>query len=142
MRINFDDIVISQAFQSTQPSQEKINSCKAAYKQGIYDRDLVLNHKNVLVDGYVLYCVLKEAGYKGDIEVKKSRTYVFGKHPNDDKERVWYINMAYNKAKNFIGHLAMVNTKQGTATIRITKVENLVDPPVNGDIKKVRYVYG
>lgn len=140
MRIKFDDIIINDSYKATKPSEKKLAECKAAYEEGVLDRDIVVNERNVLTDGYVLYCVMKEAGYKGDVDVvvaKSKTTYVFGKHNNDDKERVWYINMSFTKVKEKIGHLAQVETSNGINTIMITRVERLSEPPVKGEIRKV-----
>ena len=143
MKMSFRDIIIPQFY--TKPSMKKLEKCRDAYSQGILDRDLVIDHKNVLRDGYVLYCVMKENNYDGEVEVvscnkfyNNPTTYVFGKHMGaDEKERCWYINMAYNKVVDKIGCLADVETKKGIQTITVTKVARLSNPPHNGIIRKV-----
>lgn len=144
MKIKFSDIIISDSFKATTPSQIKMEKCRKAYEDNVMDRDLVVNSKNILVDGYVLYCVMKEAGFNGEVEVKQNRfrntptTYVFGKHMGEDtKERCWYINMSYNKVKDKVGKLADVQTRRGIQTIEVTRVERLKNPPVDGLIRKV-----
>ena len=147
MKIDFRDIVISNEFLKTKPSEQKLQKCRESYKEGIMDRQIVINHNNMLIDGYVLYYVLKEAGYDDEIDVvyhgnlKGSPvTYVFGKHEGDDKERCWYINRSYKKMKDCIGHKATVQTRQGLQPITITEVKRSKTPPVEGLIRKVVYV--
>lgn len=143
MKIQFKDIIIPDTY--SPPSVTKLQKCRKAYGEGVLDRELVVDSKNMLKDGYVLYCVMKENGYDGEVEVSHCSefyntptTYVFGKHPGDDKERVWYINMAYSKVKNMVGRTAIVHTKKGLQPITITRVERLKNPPVNGVIRKVK----
>jgi hypothetical protein len=147
MKLQFKDIIIPKYF--SPPSERKLEKCREAYNRGELDRDLVVDGKHVLRDGYVLYTVLKEHEYDGEVEVKsvgnqfynRPTTYVFGKHMGgDDTERVWYINMSYDKVKNTIGRLADVDTKHGIQTITITKVERLSNPPYDGVIRKVVHI--
>lgn len=146
MYINFQDIIINPMFEATPPSEHKLKKCREEYSKGVLDRDLVINKNNVLVDGYVLYCVLKENGYVGDIKVEInpfydiSTTYVFGKHPGDDKERVWYINMSYSKVKDKVGQIATVQTRKGNQPITVTRIERLKNPPIQGIIRKVVFI--
>lgn len=149
MKLNFSDIVISDAYKATQPSERKMRTCREAFYRGVLDRDLVVNSKNILVDGYVLYCVMKESGYDGEVEVKQNNnpfintptTYVFGRHlGQDSKERCWYTNMSYSKVKDKVGEIADVQTRHGIASIMITRVKRLKNPPVDGLIRKVVYI--
>jgi len=146
MKMSFRDIIIPQFY--TKPSEKKLKKCRDAYKNGTLDRDLVIDNKNVLRDGYVLYCVMKESNYDGEVEVmhcnkfyNNPTTYVFGKHMGvDEKERCWYINMAYNKVADKIGCLADVETKKGIQTIVVTRVARLSNPPHDGLIRKVVHI--
>lgn len=148
MKIDFNDIIIQPAFANTSPKTSKMKKCKTFYDKGILDRDIVINQNNTLVDGYVLYLVMKENNYNGKVEVRKVNnkfvgiptTYVYGMHPGQDKEYVWYINMSYSKVKDMIGKLADVETKRGIQTITITKVERLSIPPVEGTIRRVVHI--
>lgn len=145
MLMKFEDIIIPKIFKQSSPSPRKIRQCSNFLKKtGKYDRDLVVNDRGVLLDGYVLYCVLAAENYSGDIDVERrnygSRTYIFGKHPNNDKEFVWYINMSYEKVKDKIGGTALVNTNYGVKPITITRIERLATPPISGEIKKVCYI--
>lgn len=147
MKINFKDIIIPDMFAKSTPARSKMDKCRIAYDAGVLDRDLVVNCANVLTDGYVLYCVMQEHNYEGEVEVKMSgkrdgiaTTYVYGKHPGDDKERVWYINMSYNKVKDKVGRRASVQTVDGIQPITITRVERSMKQPYSGIIRKVVYL--
>ena len=144
MKMQFKDIIIPELFKNSKPSENKLRKCREAYERGELDRALVVDGKNILRDGYVLYTVMKEHNYDGEVEVEhgsmfinQPTTYVFGKHMGDDRERVWYINMSYDKVKNTVGRLADVHTKHGIQTITITRVERLDRPPYPGIIRKV-----
>lgn len=146
MLIDFQDIIISPSFAATPPSESKLKQCRELYGLGVLDRDIVVNKENILVDGYVLYCVMKENGYTGNVKVEINpfygipTTYVFGKHPGDDKERVWYINMSYDKIKHKVGQIASVQTRKGNQPITVTRIERLKNPPVQGLIRKVVFI--
>lgn len=148
MKIDFKDIIISPAFESSIPKSSKMERCRNAYDKGILDREIVLNGQNVLIDGYVLYLVMKEQGVNGKVEVRRINnkfyriptTYVYGKHLGQDKEYVWYINMSYQKVKDMVGQLADVETRKGIQTITITKVKRSLMPPVNGVIRRVVHI--
>ena len=111
------DIKISDAFANSIPSEKKLNECRNNWTQyNRQDRYIVVNPDNVLIDGYIMYIVLKENGIE-EAEVKTSTrrkkrwyrknvedwnvphyrneatTYVYGKHPNSncDKEFIAYV---------------------------------------------------
>lgn len=148
MKINFNDIIINQVFRSTIPKKNKMEKCRENYSKGVLDREIIINSNNVLIDGYILYLIMKENGIKGKVDVKRVNskfvgiptTYVYEIHPGQDKEYVWYINMSYSKVKDMIGKLADVETKRGIQTITITKVERLSIPPVEGTIRRVIHI--
>lgn len=140
MVMQFDDIIISNDFAAHPPKENKMKVCREAYDQGIKDRRLVVTPNNVLVDGYVLYLVMKENGFHGTVDVNMKRystTYVFGKHEGSDKEYVWYANMSFKKLRDKIGQTAMVETRLGVQPIIITKVIKSYSAPVKGKIRKV-----
>lgn len=140
MVMKFDDIIISDEFATHPPAENKIKKCREAYAQGIKDRKLVITPNNMLVDGYVLYLVMKENGYTGDVDVnlkKYSTTYVFGKHEYSDKEYVWYANMSFKKLRDKVGQTAKVETFIGIQPVTITRVIKSYTPPVKGKIRKV-----
>jgi hypothetical protein len=58
--VNLSDIHISYAFWKTPPKPEKINTCYAYYREhGKFDRDIVIDEKGTLRDGYVAYLVAR-----------------------------------------------------------------------------------
>lgn len=107
------DIKISESFAESKPSIAKYVKCEKIYNEtGLQDRYIIVNQDNVLIDGYIMYLVLKENNvenayvkkidmnkyyYMKDLlkryghSVQKSKsptykekltTYVYGKHPN------------------------------------------------------------
>ena len=62
MIVKLDEIAISNEFREKIPNSWKMDKCREYYKRtGKQDRNIVVNHKGVLIDGYVMYLVLKEA---------------------------------------------------------------------------------
>ena len=58
-RMKLSDIKISDAFANSVPSEEKLNECKNNWNQwNRQDRYIVVDHDNVLIDGYIQYLVL------------------------------------------------------------------------------------
>ena len=61
-RMKLADIKISEAFANSIPSEEKMNECRNNWNQlNRQDRYIVVNTDNVLIDGYIMYLVLKAA---------------------------------------------------------------------------------
>lgn len=125
MKLN--NIKIKDSFASTIPKEKKFLECRRYLeKNHAQDRYIVVDHKNILVDGYIQYLVLKEAGIE-IVEVKisdkkrkkwcrKNRlpkqskpkkltyresntTYIFGVLINSrsKKERVWRIPNSWDE---------------------------------------------
>lgn len=164
MKINMSDIIIKPSFRNSIPNLNKIEKCKKHYlKYGKQDREIVLNAKNELVDGYIMYLVLKKYGEKENIEVKvcnqkrkHKRTetkvnipcyrkqltpYIFGIHLDDvrKKEYVWRVPNSWNGWERDLlpGDTILVKTKYGIAPIIITKIAYLENCPVGMPVKKV-----
>ena len=166
MKIKFSDIKISDGFAASTPTESKMEECKQFYEtHGTLDRWIVINNNNYLIDGYIGYLVLKNAGYMDEvIEVKKSfkrrkwwfrkpisqekrvakykeipTIYVYGRHHEDGKEYVWRIPEPKRELASelVIGGNALVNTKYGNKVITVTRVEELAECPVEGRVKKV-----
>jgi hypothetical protein len=56
--VDIDDIVIQESF--SQPSIEKISDRLNYYKEhGKFEKDIVINKENVLLDGYITYLLCK-----------------------------------------------------------------------------------
>lgn len=52
---------VSKAFKKHPPKNWKKKQCEEFFgRYGMQDRYIVLNHNNVIIDGYVMYCVLKQ----------------------------------------------------------------------------------
>ena len=123
LQININDIVIPEVFKNSRPSSYKLEECRGNYMNGILDRDLVVVDGNRLVDGYILYLVMKEHNYNGMVEVKKSHGIVMGRHPGNPKNYYWNIDEdLYDVAKNNLGGMAIAETSKGDNPIKILKV--------------------
>ncbi|KAI4445317.1 hypothetical protein C823_007824 [Eubacterium plexicaudatum ASF492] len=119
--MRLENIKIKDSFSTTLPKEEKVAVCKAYWEiHKKQDRYIIVDHNNVLIDGYIQYLVLKEVGIE-IVEVKISdkkrkkwsrkrmlpkqskpkkltyresnTTYVFGTllYSRSKKERVWRI---------------------------------------------------
>lgn len=85
--MRLSEIKIPADFESSIPNTNKYEKCKKYYKEtGNQDRYIVVDENNVLVDGYIMYLVLKNNGEKfGD-----SRRITLRKHTYTDKQRKKY----------------------------------------------------
>ena len=161
-RMRLEDIKINEAFANTTPSEEKMNECREFWRyERKQDRPIVLNSKGVLVDGYVMYCVLKEhkEEYAEVIRKKKHNrkyerlpkvkpsyknsptTYIFGIHPNSENKEVytWRVPASWeNWVENVeIGDTIFCQTKFGISPVVVQEVECLSKCPVGFEVKKV-----
>ena len=60
MKMNLSEIKIPESFESSVPNTLKYAKCESYYnKSGNQDRYIVVDENNVLVDGYIMYLVLK-----------------------------------------------------------------------------------
>ena len=123
------NIKIKESFTATIPKAEKVAECKEYWNNHHrQDRYIVVDHNNILIDGYIQYLVLKEAGIE-IVEVKISdkkrkkwsrkrrlpkqskpkklmyresnTTYVFGilLYSRSKKERVWRIPNSWQEER-------------------------------------------
>lgn len=167
-RLKLENIKISKGFANTTPRKEKMEECRYNWRMyHRYDRYIVVNENHVLIDGYIMYLILKEHKEKyatvkvctqkekncKKVEKKiiptslnKEITYIYGKHfdKNQDaysKEYVWKVPKAWSEQgweENIsIGDEILVNTKFGCCPIIVTKIEKLEKCPVKFPIKKV-----
>ena len=61
--MKMSDIIIPESFAQTYPRKKKIDACKEHWiKTGRQSKYIVVDKKNILTDGYVMYLVLKELG--------------------------------------------------------------------------------
>lgn len=153
-KIRLLDIIITEAFANSHPSDEKVQKYRKEFaKTGKQSKFLVINKYNVLIDGYIQYLILKENGIE-EAEYIRTRkrhcnnyryentTYIFGKHPNYDKEFVWRIpkySKEWNVFKNNIqvGNKIFCYTKYGVKPVIVTRVEKLKECPTDLRVKKV-----
>ena len=111
--MRLSEIKIPSDFESSIPNTYKYNKCERYYKENNkQDRYLVVNENNYLIDGYIMYLVLKNNGAEyGDVRIvtlngrkytyrqrneygklvplekvisykEKPTVYIYGKHPN------------------------------------------------------------
>ena len=160
MIVKLDEIAISNEFREKIPNSWKMDKCREYYKRtGKQDRNIVVNHKGVLIDGYVMYLVLKEANVEyaiikvSDHKENKKRSllrtesqpyymrntvYVYGKHSAKGKEYVWRVSESSKSSivNIFPGDIARVATKYGVSNVVVTKVVEANRAPINIPIKK------
>ena len=161
-RVKLEDIKISEAFANTTPNEEKMCECREFWRyEQKQDRPIVLNRKGVLVDGYVMFLILKEHKEEyADVIYKKKHnkkyerlpkvkpsykntptTYIFGTHPNskDDKVYTWRVPASWgNWVENIeIGDTVLCQTKFGFSPVVVSRVEVLDKPPVEMRVKRV-----
>ena len=87
MNMRLSEIKISADFESSIPNTYKYNNCENYYnKTGNQDRYIVVDEKNVLVDGYIMYLVLKNH----DVEYGNVKRLTLRKHTYTDKQRKKY----------------------------------------------------
>lgn len=162
MRIKLSDIIINKSFTETTPKEEKMIECREFWRyEGKQDRPIVLNKKNMLIDGYVMYLILMEHKEEyADVVYKKkhnrhyeklpkfeqpykntSTTYIYGVHPNSNcsKEFVWRVPASWGDwADNVeISDTVLCQTKFGFAPVVVTKIEVLDKCQVDFRVKKV-----
>ena len=92
--MRLSEIKISDEFANSTPNTNKYEKCKKYYKgTGNQDRYIIVDENNVLVDGYIMYLVLKNNGEKfGD-----SRRITLRKHTYTDKQRKKYGRLIPSK---------------------------------------------
>ena len=127
MNMKLSEIKIPADFESSKPNTSKYAKCEKYYNEtGNQDRYIVVNEDNILVDGYIMYLVLKnhnaEYGNAKRITLRKHKytdrqrkrygrlvppekvisykdkrtTYVYGKHPNDINEKEYVWRIPSN----------------------------------------------
>lgn len=163
--MNISDIRIKKSFMNTTPKDKKINKCRNFWNTWhMQDRNIVVDHNNELIDGYIQYLVLKEnnintakvivCNHKEKYWKKNKQktniipnylhnktTYIYGVHPDSKikKERVWRVPDPWTGWENDLlpGDTILVHTKYGIAPIIITRIEWLDKCPINMRVKKV-----
>lgn len=156
VKININDIRISEMFSRTKPREEKMKFYRDTYEKYKAFRKLpVLDKNNYLVDGYIPYLLMKEYGYENVVVLKdynyNSKTksdkdfivYVYGIHIEDKEGEkfVWKIpnNSRWDKVRREtrVGSTIMCNTVQGKKPVIVTSIIVSDIPPREGKIKTV-----
>lgn len=138
--MKLSEIKISASFKEHEPSEKKMEKCRKKFRKGKMDRQIVLDGNGYLIDGYVLYKVLKENNYSEDIPVvvySKPTIYVYGKHPGNDKEYVWKVPKKCKGFNKKVGDVILVHSKGRLQLVTISKIIKLNNPPINRRIKTV-----
>lgn len=164
-KIKLSDIKISPAFAESTPHEEKMNECRNNYlTYHRQDRVIVVDHDGYLIDGYVMYLILKELGVEeAQIKISNRRkkrwyrkntssweapyyrnnptTYIYGVHPNskDTKEYMWRVPNArvdFVYSEVLPGDCVLCVTKNGIAPVLVTRIETLDKCPVDMKVKK------
>ena len=166
-KMKLSDIKISEAFANTIPKEEKLEECRKNWNENhCQDRFVVVNRKNILIDGYIQYLILKENNMnEAEVKISNKRkkrwnrkpvkknfvpkyrdeltTYIFGVHPYSEikKEFVWRVPKTWSEAGwedgLSVGDSILVDTKFGTRRIEITKIEFLDECPIDIPVKRV-----
>ena len=100
MKIIIDDIKIPEYF--SPPNDEKYREKEHTYIQNGYLSPIIIDHNNMLVDGYISYLILKRSGLKEAecvfFEDDEMAIYMKGTHLNGKKEYVWMVPRRLIKA--------------------------------------------
>lgn len=157
-RMKLSNIKIFTKFAKSIPSEEKIQECKLYWKTyGCQDRDIILNQKGYLIDGYIQYLVLQEQNEKyANVKIHNAKqntcyrntptTYVYGRHYNINqdtysKEYMWRVPKAWSKQSwedgLNIGDEIFVDTKYGIKQIVVTNIIKKDICPVDMRVRKV-----
>ena len=111
----------------TCPSKEKLEAYRKEYEEtGHIHGEIVLTHENQIVDGYISFLILKEAGFlEVPVVYKCKDIFITASHPNEagHKVRTWRVT---NETKNpellVKGGYALVDTSRGQAGVEIVDV--------------------
>ena len=159
-KMRLEDIKIPKAFELTPPSEEKMCECREFWRyEQKQDRPIVVNHNNVLIDGYVMFLILKEHkeeyGYVRKLYKKKkvkrnkkvntntyrnnSTIYIYGKHPKGKRVLIWRVPRKWvGWADDLqIGDMILCRTKYGTKPVIVQDVEILDKCPVPFGVNRV-----
>lgn len=94
MNMKLSEIKISTDFESSTPSTSKYAKCEKYYNEtGNQDRYIVVDENNVLVDGYIMYIVLKSH----DVEYGNTKRMTLRKHKYTDRQRNRYGKLVPQK---------------------------------------------
>ena len=151
--VKLSNIKIKKSFEKSTPRKEKLQKCREYWQQNkLPDRDIILNSRGYLIDGYIQYLVLKENNIQtATVTISKTNQdviYVYGVHCDAHcqaslKEYVWRLPTSWisKGVHNQIvkGDELFVWTRRGLSKIKVTKIEKLSKPPVHFKIRKVAW---
>lgn len=165
--VKLSEIKIDPSFAESKPKKEKMEECRSNYiLYGKQDRDIVVNNRNVLIDGYIMYLVLKENNVENakikisnyrrkcwhrinlkeqmDLTYRtKMTTYIYGVHLNskykNKKEFLWRVpSMWVGFGEQLeIGDSILCDTKFGVSPVIVTRIEMSEQCPVDFPVKLV-----
>ncbi len=162
MKRKLSEIKITEEFLSTKPSNIKIQECRKFWaKNHKQDRYLVVNEKGYLIDGYIQYLILKEnkvdeaeiqvsnvrenkwRRMKKDTYRNKLTTYIYGKHPGDEKKKtyIWRVPNSDGwdefKSNVNVNDMIFCYSKKRVAPVVVTEVVTTKNCPVIYPVNKV-----
>lgn len=166
-KMKLSDIKIKPSFEATTPKDGKLDACRNNYlKNRWQDRYIVISHDGELIDGYIMYLILKELGvYEAEVKISEKRrrcwsrrnkegfrnpkyrsqltTYIYGVHSSIKcgytKEFVWRVPNSWDGWADDLlpGDVIYADTKWGTAPVVISRIEWLSRCPVYFRVRKV-----
>jgi len=146
-KMKLKDVIVPHWY--SEPNAIKLAECRAYYiRNGKLDRDIVVNTKGVIKDGYIGYLILMENIIaETDVIVRQAyepeylhnpTIYVFGRHNPRVKEYAWRVSDNTRNVENLqVGNRVLVCTRYGTTVITVTRIETLDTPPTENRVKKV-----
>ncbi len=162
MKRKLSEIKITEEFLSTKPSNIKIQECRKFWaKNHKQDRYLVINEEGYLIDGYIQYLILKENKVdEAEIQISNVRenkwrrmkkdtyrnqltTYIYGKHPGDEKKKtyIWRVpnSAGWDEFKDNVNVDDMIfcYSKKRIAPVVVTEVITTKNCPVIYPVNKV-----
>lgn len=162
MKQKLSEIKINEEFSSTKPSNIKVQECRKFWaKNHKQDRYLVVNEDGYLIDGYIQYLILKENKVdEAEIQISNVRknkwkrmkkdtyrnqltTYIYGKHPGDEKKKtyIWRVpnSNGWDEFRNNINVDDMIfcYSKKRVAPVVVTEVITTKNCPVIYPVNKV-----
>lgn len=165
MKMKLSDIKITSAFAESVPSEKKMEECRDNWNTfERQDRWIVVDQNGYLIDGYVMYLVLKENNIeetKVKISARRKKrwyrkntkgweepkyrnnptTYIYGVHPNskDTKTYMWRVPKSWgNWADNLrVGDMIICNTKNGHSPVIVSGIKVSDTCPVEFPVKTV-----
>lgn len=162
MKRKLSEIKITEEFLNTKPSNIKVQECRKFWgKNHKQDRYLVVNEEGYLIDGYIQYLILKENKVdEAEIQISNVRknkwkrmekdtyrnqltTYIYGKHPGDEKKKtyIWRVpnSDGWNEFKSNVNVDDMIfcYSKKRVAPVIVTEVVTTKNCPVIYPVNKV-----